>query len=457
MSDTQELSIIEKSLEVFKTGGEILQKNKTRSEKAVTVGQTILAAIVAYRAQNGGVRLLPQDLYERCNNYQVNARKAKEEMNAERSEITQIMDMIKKEFTSAENDLDNKKVGTPAFEIQQAQNDHAKAVHEEQERVRQEAERTAAKQKEAVAIKAEIETKLNDYFNSCLLTEKQRMNEAFNKITLENYDGRHSSLLAYNPVYAYAHFEAFNPNINTYGKQHTAQEIQNITLNVTAGRFELMAERYKEELLELKGNLIAMLPSKRNELEELARAEAERLENEKKQRELEEQKKKANEAERLRIDTEQKELAERQRAANEEAQRLRKQQEEREEAERQRLQDEADETRRKEQERINLDKTADETLALFEKEHAIGSASVAAPAARKDYEIAVKSPVAWALIFQFWFENEGKNKTIEQMGKTSLNQMKAFAEKAAKDKGTKIDSPHLSYEDSFTSINKKAK
>lgn len=232
MSDTQELSIIEKSLEVFKTGGEVLQKNKTRSEKAVAVGQKILADIIAYKAQNPGVKILSPELFERCSKYQVNARKAKEEMNSERSEITQIMDMIKKEFTSAENELDNKKVGTAAYEIQQIQNDHAKAVHEEQERIKREAELAAAKQREAVAIRAEVESKLNEYFNGHLLSEKQRINDAFNKITLETFNGKQSSLMAYNPVYAYAHFETFNPAISTYGKQHTAQEIQTIVLNV---------------------------------------------------------------------------------------------------------------------------------------------------------------------------------------------------------------------------------
>jgi hypothetical protein len=74
---------------------------------------------------------------------------------------------------------------------------------------------------------------------------------------------------------------------------------------------------------------------------------------------------------------------------------------------------------------------------------------------RTGYNIEAKTPHAYLLIFQFWFEKEGSKLPMEKFEKKTLGSMKTFCEKEAIKTGTKIESPFIVYHDDYTVTAKK--
>jgi len=68
-------------------------------------------------------------------------------------------------------------------------------------------------------------------------------------------------------------------------------------------------------------------------------------------------------------------------------------------------------------------------------------------ATRTGYDMIVKHPSAYAYIFQFWFDKEGKNLAIDEIEKKSLKQMKTFCEKYAHKNDETIQSPYIEYKE----------
>ena len=71
------------------------------------------------------------------------------------------------------------------------------------------------------------------------------------------------------------------------------------------------------------------------------------------------------------------------------------------------------------------------------------------PQVKEGVEIVVKNPVAYGLIFQFWFEKEGKTLSAEKIEKKSIGQMKKFCEDYTLKTGETINNPLISYKDVF--------
>lgn len=400
-----QLSVIERSSEIIQSSGEVLQKNMAVSAKAVEIGNNILATI----AQNNGQ--MTAELDDRCQKYLATCSARIKEMNEARKPITQLMDEIKKMFTEAEGKLDSKKTDVPAYRIQAFRNDYAKQVYEEQERKRKEAERTAAKAKEAIELKTSAESRLFSYFNNYLSDQKHRLQYEFNSITLETFDGKKTTIMSFPVAYPYEHFSRFDAAL--FSTLHSKDELQNIVLNVVSGKFDQYAQEYNQTLTAQRDELLQLLPSKKQELEAIAQADAD------------------------------------------EKARLMQQQRQREQEEKERMEAEAREKEAQQKIALEMSAAADNTLILFEKEAEISQATPA-PEARQGYDITVTHQVGYVQIFQFWFEHEGKGQSLDKIEKTTIKQMVSFCEKHAHKNGTKIESPYIKYAESFKAVNRKA-
>lgn len=452
-TENNQVQIIERSTIVFQSAGQILVNNQTRSQKAIAAGRKILDAI-----KTSG---MTQELDQAANDYLSKVSKAAKEMKEGRAEVTQIMDEIKKMYTAIENDLDTKKVGTVPALIQEERNAYAKKCAEEEKRKREEAERIAAKQREAAEIKSAASIALNNYFQTYLLGVKQKMQGSFNSCTLENIEAFNEQLKTYKPFYKTEHFSSFTYSCGSV--YHTPAEITTIVNSVkTEDNYKGLNASYQAELTSLAQDLSDKLPSKSNELteakriaeEQAAAAEQARIAEEKRQTEIA-QASAANKArleEEARIAREQE--AERVRKAQEEQARLAEEKRVREEAEAARLRQEAEDAKKEAELKAEMDKQSEQTMIMFEKEASV-SETATAPEARQGYEINVTHQAGYAQIFQFWFEKEGRNLGLDKMEKTSLGQMKAFCEKYAHKNNEKIDSKFIQYEASFKAVNRK--
>ena len=431
--ENNQVAIIENSLDVLKTGPEILIANQIRKNKAIIVGTNILSAIDA----NG----MSPDLDERSMKYLTNIATAKKEMNESRAGVTQIMDQLKQMFTTVENDLDIKKPGSIPAKIQKHRNEYAKQVAEEQERKRKEAEKDAAKKKEAIELRSSVESKLSKYFNDYLLSVKTKFQNQFNDLRLENFADNAAAIRQYEPTYSRKHFDQFSAGL--YSSLHTPDELKAIETEALDGAYEKLNDKYKTEMITTKATIVEQLPSKHAELIE--------------------QKKLADERDRLEKeaaaekDAKQKKIAEENlRIAKERELQLQEEQKRREEEEQIRLKKEAEEFKAKEQQEIDIKAQGEQTMVMFDQEAAIAEATPA-PEVRQGFEITVLHPVGFTQLFALWFENEGKNLPIDKIGNTKLDQMKTFCEKFAHKEGFFIESKFIKYEASFKAINRKAK
>ena len=460
METNTQVAIIHNSIEIFKTAPEVLKANQDRTNKAVAVGNNILAAWKeAWNIEDENEKLaalLAVD--ERSNNYLVNCKKVLSEEKEARAAITQMMDEFKKMFTSADNDIDVTKQGTAPMAVQTNRNEYSKFSFQVAERKRKEAELIAAKAKEAIDIKSNIELNLNAQFSDHLLRKKQSLTQNFNSLSLDDFEERSNKLKALKPEPKFIPQALCTFNI----KYHSDTELAEMVDSILSDKMGDMNSTYIAEMSLLIDELIDKLPSKKAELEEQKRLAEEAAEAARRAKEAEEQRQaaiaKANAKEKERLE---KEAAEQRKKEEEEQAELKRKQDaaaaeqkKREEEEAERLRAEAEEAKAKADQETEIKAQGEQTMVMFETEAATADIQVAE--ARQGYDIIVVHQAGWVQIFQLWFEQEGKNLPIDKIGNTKLDQMKSWAEKQAHKTGTKIESKFLKYEETFKAVNRKS-
>jgi hypothetical protein len=416
---TQEVSIIEKSMEVFRSGGEILVTNQQRTAKAVAVGKTILQAI---REQG-----MTPELDERAMKYLVNCSKAMKEENESRSVVTQLMDEIKKMYIACEKEIDVKQEGTYPNLIQKERNDYARKIAEEKRRREEEARIIAEKAKEEIDIRQSLEAKVFSYYSQFLANAKTKLLNNFNALTLETISAAKDSLESWNPEYPFDHLTSFKSA--NYSKYLNADEFNAIFTNVVNGKYPEFKSNYSAELHILKREIIDRIPSKMTELQEAAERERQIAaeKDEQIKRRLEEAKRMAEREARLRAEAEEKRIAR-----------------------------EQEEARKNAELEASIKAEGEKTMVLFEQE-AASTIDVPAPEVRTGYDIEVTHQAGYVQLFQLWFEQEGKSLPLDKIEKTSFGQIKAWAEKKAHKDGEKIESKFLIYRESYKAVNRKIK
>jgi len=440
--ETQELTIIEKSASIISTGGAVLQKNIDIAIKAEAVGNKILADIEVA----GGIN--SPELDQRCNDFITKCKQRKGEMNEDRKAITQIIDEIKKAFTEQENKLDPTKDGTVSNKLQAHRNAYAKRVAEEEKKRKEEAERQAKLQQERIDVKSKIDIQLAQHFETHLLSKKQNMSNGLNACTLDIITAFEKKVNDFQPFYENAHLLGFKPIVTSFALD--AQELEALRISAMAGKYTEFNERFISELKTFKQEILDKIPSKRTELFE---QETARIKAEEEERIRQEEIAKADGEKKKRLEEEARlaKIAEAERMAKQKVE-----QELREQEEAKRIQAEAAEAQRQAELKAQMDKEAELTQNLFDKEIAIqGSAST--PETRTGYKIIITHQAGFAQVFMFWWENEGIKLPLDKIENTKISQMVSYCEKYAYKYGTKIESQYLKYEDDYTAINRRAK
>lgn len=451
---SNELTIIEKSVEIFRQGGQILTQNQQRSQKGVAMGQQILQEI-----KDKG---MSPELDERAMKYLVNCAKALKEENENRSSITQVMDEIKKMFIACENDIDVKKEGTAPNAIQKERNEYARKLAEEQKRREIEAAQKAAYEREKIDFTEITEIQIqNNYWNHLYLVIN-KMKEIFANITIDAIDDAEKMITGWSPKNL---SEALKPNSNNKRYQYlTSSDCSKISNEILATKIVELQSNFDAEIYLQKQELIDLIPSKREELIEEKKRKEQMLKEaeEAKQREVQRQKEIAEANEKEKILLEEKARIERE-VEKAKLEALKAEQEKAEQEKRARLEEEnrkalqAQEDARKAAElEASIKAEGAKTMTLFEQEASI-SIDVPAPEMRTGYEIEVTHQAGYVQLFQLWFENEGKNLTLDKIEKTSFGQIKTWAEKHALKSSNKIESKFIIYRDSYKAVNRKTK
>jgi hypothetical protein len=334
-----------------------------------------------------------------------------------------------------------------------------------QERKRKEAERAAAKAKEAINIKTDFCNQLNRLFNDYLLNKKQKFQQKFNELTLEKFADDAAAIRQYVPNFSEEHFiKMVTAIVNPSAVYHSANDMITLLKDATGDKHSSLSEMYVNEMTALKTDIADKLKSKHEELKEqkriadevAAQKEQARIAEEKRQEEI----KNANAAKKKQLEEEAR-IAREQEAKRQEE--LRKQQEaaeferkQREQEDNERMAREAEAARVKADQEAEIKRQGEQTMVLFEQEAAMAE-TTNAPEVRQGYEIEILHPVACTQIFALWFENEGKNLPVDKILNTKIDQMKTWAEKHAHKNNVRIESKFLNYKESFKAVNRKAK
>jgi multidrug efflux pump subunit AcrA (membrane-fusion protein) len=389
-----------------------LESHKLRVSKAEAVASKLLTEL----EEAGGE--VTEDLDLRANNFLANCNKARKELSEARKPFTQVMDQVKKVFTAEENKLDPA-AGGFAGEIQKMRDTRAKQLYEKQQQEKAEAERKAA----LIRVKAEAEAKMSTHirtvFSNLITTRKSQMQNSFDAITLETFEKKSAGLKSMSTAFKDEDVEKVLGDVKAtltmmpLGLTNTDQlEI----LKKVIAEFDVMLwkSEFAKEIEIKKMALIDQLNTKRETLEQLAKADDEM----------------------------------KARIADREAYEKKKQEEEQAAEQAAALKKLEQEAEQKKSQVIGE--------SMFEQAVA-ATPTEAMPETRASVEIVVVHHVGWTELFQLWFTMAGATMPLDKMGAVKLDGIKAFAEALAKDGGTRIDSPNLRYETKVKAVNRKTK
>lgn len=392
----------EEGIVLIGKASEILQKNQISVSKAQEVGKQIKAFIES----NG----MSDAIDEKCNIYLVKVNETVKNMNDRRSPITQLFTAVAKQFTSLENEM---KEGETVKFIQKCRNEWAAQKAAAKKAAEEEAKRKLAIENEKVEVRKKVHSDLIMFVSGQINTVTNSLLKAFNDATLDNIDAVSKKIKGFSCDYKPEHYDLFKCEIVSL--YLNKDEINSIVEEVKNEKWKEFSQQYWEAVDETQINIEAKLPARKNELERIAILEKENADAAEKAKKEAAERQKA-EVEKARIET-----AEKAKAAELKAQ----------------AQADADKMN-------NLFAATEAAIIPGE-----GKAQV-----RTSLKIVVTHQSAWVEIFTHFMQIEGMKLGIDELGKKSLNQMKASCEKHATKTGELITSKYIKYEEDFTAVNK---
>lgn len=347
---------------------------------------------------------MTDELDKRCADYIDKAKRTLKAMNERRAPFTKLFDQIRSEFTGMENTIDPTKKDTVPYLIQQKRNAYAAKKREEAERARQEEMRRQQREQAIARYTQEAEDDYRRQFDSTVTSTINELTSLNQSLTIENFDEVSEKLKNFNVTLGNEWFQhcqsyAHKPFEISDGE---AIKIRQSILNRLSTQFKA---QYSSEIGEYRDTITDALPSKKRELERMAKASAEeqaRMKAELGAREA---------AETRRLDEERKRKEEEAQAAN------------------------------------KAQQIATEMDGLF------GQAAVATPvgyqpktAVRK--RVVTDTPDGILAVVSMWWSKEGRFLSMEELSKIFKKQI-TFCEKLANDKDNPelISSPFVRYED----------
>ncbi|GGG97636.1 hypothetical protein [Pedobacter zeae] len=391
---TQELIKVEEITNIMATASDVLAKNQSLLERCLAKGQMLIDT-----AASG----MSDELDKEINDWQVKAKDALALMNSRRSPITQLMTKMAKVFTGMEAEIDPAKPTSYFSKAQELRNQWAKEKAAIQRQKEAEILAKQQKEKEVIAMRAEISKQIRDIYNTKLFSFKKFVSDKFNALTLENVDDIKTTI---NNVKVNYPVDKFNELVPTLFAVHLSkEELDALITEERDALYNELSANFTENMEVAKSDALDKIPSRINELKAIAKssaAEKERLEKEAAERQQ-------REDDQLAAD-----LAT-QKAADEK--------------------------------RIEDQKKMEEAAAAFNKEAELAQLADTQSKVKESYGIEVSDAQGWGAIFLFWFEHEGKGLSSADIEKKTMKQLKAFAEKKASIKGGSlfIDNPYVQY------------
>lgn len=288
-------AIVQSAPKAYETG-------KISHDKCLEFGNALLKKI----EENGG---LNDELDAQVADYLVRAGTTLKKINDTRTPVTRLFDDIKKVFTALENDIDKTKTGSLPFRLQALRNAYAKQKFEAAERLRKEEEERqriiAVKNNYIQSVKDDYRRLVSEAINSSCKT----LMELDNNVTLENYQNTYKFIDDFQTELPLEWYKNLKHTVSIPNIPISIDELKIIEINVKNELYKELNAQYIYEIESTKVYVLERLPSKKMNLEKMAKADAEeaarmkeameankakeaaRMEQERKARELEQQQK----------------------------------------------------------------------------------------------------------------------------------------------------------------------
>lgn len=372
--------------------GDILAQNTKLSQSAQKAAQFLLDTVEAEG--------MTDELDSKIKEWQVKAKVALSKNNERRTPITQLLTRISREFTALENPLDSSKPDSLFSQLQKHRNSFA--AQKEKERKAKEAEilRKQNVEKERIQITADVENQIRSIYSEKLLQFRTGVTKILSSMTLENFAEKAEKIKGIAVDYPRDKFNEITPNV--FPAYLDSVELERIIIATRVKLYDELSANFRENMEVDKQAAIDELPSKKKELERLAKASAAEAEQIKAQQ------------------------AERERLANA------------------KLKLEQEEAEKQAKAKIEAEKAMNNAQTLFDTTAQIAEINDTAKV-KKSYVIEVADVAGWGYVFMLYYEKVGINMNIEDLGKKTLNQMKKEIEKIANKNGEMLDHPSIRY------------
>lgn len=268
--DTTDLTIVRKEnvQMIAQSAPEVYQSNTTSCQKCTDFGKKLLAQI----KEQG----MNDELDMQCATYINKARNTVKKMNTNRSAITKLFDQIRSEFTGMENSIDPTKTDSVPYQIQQARNAYAAKKREEEERKRR-AELLRQQREQAFnAYKADVEDDYKRSFNTYTVNSINALTELNANITLDNYEEQCKAIKQFSATLPQDWATKTPCNVRIPAELADMQDkLREVRTSIIAKLMQQFTEQYEFEVGDYRDTIMDALPSKKAELERMAKANAE--------------------------------------------------------------------------------------------------------------------------------------------------------------------------------------
>lgn len=392
---SNELTIIrpENMNEIIQAAPKSYELNRISRDNCVNFGQNILHTI-----QQQGMN---DDLDRQAASFIEKAWRTVKAMNERRSPVTKLFDQVRTAFTAIENEIDPAKSGTIGYQLQEFRNQYAaKKRAEEERRLREEMVRRQAEEA-ARKFRMDVEDDLKQQFQRLVNDAINQITTADNGLTLENYDNTLALLKSTKAYVDKGLPSEWFAKLRTFVRIPTGVNAAEIETEIKQKLHKQFIEQYMAEVGDTLDYTLDRLPSKKANLEKIAKANAE-------------------EAARMKAEMEARQKAEAERIEKERAER------------------EAEEKRKAELER----KTAEMT-SLFDGQAA---ASTYQPKTKVTKKITLLNPEGIMPVISLWWSKEGCTLSVGELAKMFKKQI-AFCEKLANKDEIFIQNESVEYVD----------
>lgn len=381
---------------IVKSAPNAYDTNSLSALRCNDFGKTLLSEIERFGMTDA--------LDQRCADYIDKAKRTLRAMNERRSPFTKLFDQIRSEFTGMENTVDPTKKDTVPYLIQQARNAYAAKKHQEAERARQEEMRRQQREQAISRYMQEAEDDYRRQFDTTVTTAINTLTSLNQSLSIENFDQVSEKIKHFNITLANEWFQSCRSCVHK-PYEITDEEADRMRKDILNRLSKPFKEQYATEVGEYRDTIADALPSKKRELERMAKANAE-------------------EQARMKAELEARE---------------------------------ATETRRLDQERKNKEQQAlaakKAQAAATEMDGLFGQAAVTAsgtyqPKTAVRKRLVTDCPDGILAVISMWWSKEGRFLSLEELSKIFKKQI-TFCEKLANDKSSPglISSPFVSYED----------